>query len=716
MSANQHGRLPPDYTDHLLGTFRLIDDLMNRCARTLDPDVLSSPFSSNTADVTAARHALVADQCRHVRDGMLSMLEREHIPPPVPATSAQRSARALIDQALVAAAGLDPREGSGPRVLDSQQQEDACRIVDEVMNLLLVVANELSVQKNITAIAGHVHAQPVTGLGNRLSDMKQVSARHGLAHLESCVDALSARARSGNITIGVFGDSSTGKSSLLNCILGTALLPVGTMPTTAVPVQIDYSSEEGGSVDFADAISERFERGRLAEFVDAHSNPGNRRHVSRIQFRTPAPILRRGVTLLDIPGSSCAAGRASRLDPALIFRCDLAIVLISAVASLALDEAQLLDELHHAGVDTMVLVTKADLLASEDRWHTYGHVVHELWKKARYEVPAYLISTRDTDATLCKAWQDGPLTDYLVSYPGRQAGLLTGRVDLLAYRIRAKLEQRGERSLLSRTSGHNAASLHSTLNDMYTKLQHARDDIREFQFASFLQPLINEVSHNAAALWTEEKEVAFDVSAMLELATTAYARNLSTRASWRIEQLRSQAALTLVQVANTLEMPGGDLGYMPALPDLPEFRLDHYLPATTALPLTVLPRGMGSVFGRWGFYLSARKALRHSPAIPIIRSALTDHLSTIRAWRVSALRSLLDAFDAQRSRLEQRIGDISVAQPCADGANEWRQQLQADIARLREPSTLAGGPIPGKLTQSSESTVEPDNHTRRSSQ
>ncbi|MFT4063645.1 dynamin family protein [Paraburkholderia sp.] len=716
MAVSRRGSFPPDYTDRVLSTFQLIDDRLNRCVRTLDPEVLSSPFSAHAADVTAARHAIVADHCRHVRGVMSSILERQHIPAPVPATSAQRSARALIDEALVAAAGLNPRTSAGPGAMNAQQQEDACRIVDEMMNLLLVIANDLGVRKDITAITADARAQPVTGLDTRLSDMKQVSARHGLARLESCVDALAARVRSGNITIGVFGESSAGKSSLLNCILGTALLPVATMPTTAVPVEISYGPQECGSVDFADAISERFERGRLAEFVDAHSNPQNRRHVTHIQFNTPAAIPKRGVTLIDVPGSSCAPGHASLVDPALMFRCDLAIVLISAVASLTLDEAQLVDELHHAGLDTMVLVTKADLLAPEDRWHTYGHVVHELWRKARYDVPAYLVSTKDTDATLCKAWQDGPLTDYIASYPERQTSLLTGRANLLAAQIRAALEQRVERGAISRTPGQNAASLQATLDDMQAKLQHSRDDMQECESASFLQPLINEVSHNAAALWAEEKDVMFDVSAMLELAATAYARNLSTRASWRIEQLRSQAAVTLVQVANALEIPGSDLGYMPALPELPEFRFDRYLPATRNLPVTVIRRGLGSTLGRWGFYLGARRALRHSPAIAIIKSALADHIATIGTWRVTASRMLFDAFAAQRSGLEQRLHEISTVKTDTGGGDEWLRQLEADISRLREPSIPTGQPAPGTAERLSESTVAPENHPRRSRQ
>jgi hypothetical protein len=172
-----------------------------------------------------------------------------------------------------------------------------------------------------------------------------------------------------------------------------------------------------------------------------------------------------------------------------------------------------------------------------------------------------------------------------------------------------------------------------------------------------------------------------------------------------------------VQVTNALEIPGGDLGSMPALPELPEFRLDHYLPAATKLPVTAISRGMGSLFGRWGFYLGARRTLRDSPAVAVIRCALYDHITAIGTWRVAALRGLLDAFGAQRSRLEERICEISSArQSTADDTDEWCQQLQADISRLHEPSVATGQPMPDTSAPSSESATEPDNHPRRSGQ
>ena len=93
MATERQSTFPPDYTGHVINTFRLIDDLLGRCVHSLDPEVLASPFSTHAADVTASRHAIVADHCQHIRDAMSSMLERQHIPAPVQTTSAARSQR-----------------------------------------------------------------------------------------------------------------------------------------------------------------------------------------------------------------------------------------------------------------------------------------------------------------------------------------------------------------------------------------------------------------------------------------------------------------------------------------------------------------------------------------------------------------------------------------------------------------------------------------------
>jgi hypothetical protein len=168
--------------------------------------------------------------------------------------------------------------------------------------------------------------------------------------------------------------------------------------------------------------------------------------------------------------------------------------------------------------------------------------------------------------------------------------------------------------------------------------------------------------------------------------------------------------MTLVQVANSLEMPGSDFGYLPEMADPPDFQ-----PGST-IPLTSIPRGLASLFGRWGFYVGARRYLRSCPAITILKFDLNDHIAAIHAWKIAALNSLLDSVGLQKARLAERIRDMSSAQSCTGGNAEWTEQLHADISRLREQIAYTRRTMSPAFERSPESSARTGNHPRRSRQ
>lgn len=64
-------------------------------------------------------------------------------------------------------------------------------------------------------------------------------------------------------------------------------------------------------------------------------------------------------------------------------------------------------------------------------------------------------------------------------------------------------------------------------------------------------------------------------------------------------------------------------GSLSSVGDAPPFALD------CPLPLTVLPRSLGWVLGRWGFYLSARRDLAQAPALSIVQHSLHAYFDAI---------------------------------------------------------------------------------------
>ena len=56
------------------------------------------------------------------------------------------------------------------------------------------------------------------------------------------IDSLASRLEDNNLELALFGRVSSGKSSLLNALLSTDVLPVGINPITAVPTKLEYGT------------------------------------------------------------------------------------------------------------------------------------------------------------------------------------------------------------------------------------------------------------------------------------------------------------------------------------------------------------------------------------------------------------------------------------------------------------------------------------------
>ena len=101
----------------------------------------------------------------------------------------------------------------------------------------------------------------------------------------------------------VAGEAKRGKSTLINALLGRAVLPAGVTPLTAVATTVRYGDDPHAEVRFADGHEEKQPLTALPELVTERGNPGNRRHVAAVTVYLDAPVLAGGVELVDTPGT-----------------------------------------------------------------------------------------------------------------------------------------------------------------------------------------------------------------------------------------------------------------------------------------------------------------------------------------------------------------------------------------------------------------------------
>src|SRR5437660_9771774 len=119
------------------------------------------------------------------------------------------------------------------------------------------------------------------GRDGQLDVVADIVQRFGLTSLHPALRACEALAgEDPPLDVAVLGQFKSGKSSLLNAVLGEPVFPVGVVPVTAVVTRAAAGPDRIVRVTYQDGSAEEVAPARLAEFVTEAGNPGNRRQVA----------------------------------------------------------------------------------------------------------------------------------------------------------------------------------------------------------------------------------------------------------------------------------------------------------------------------------------------------------------------------------------------------------------------------------------------------
>ena len=148
--------------------------------------------------------------------------------------------------------------------------------------------------------------------------------RKQMATLEESLNALQSiaisRAKEGNGTIlehiqelqtklsceefylAILGLFKRGKSTLINALLQSEVVPTGVLPVTSVITKIRYGDKQCAEILFNDGSIKDIAISELPEYVTERGNPRNSKGVLEAEVRLSSPILKGGITIIDTPG------------------------------------------------------------------------------------------------------------------------------------------------------------------------------------------------------------------------------------------------------------------------------------------------------------------------------------------------------------------------------------------------------------------------------
>lgn len=179
---------------------------------------------------------------------------------------------------------------------------------------------------------------------------------------------LQARLAEDRFNLLVVGRFSRGKSTLMNAVLGSDLLPTGIVPLTSVITTVRYGSRKQVVLHFVDSgLSREVPLAHLAEYVTQKENPGNEKKVAYAELQSPIEILRRGMFFVDSPGLGSVIAENTATTERFLPQADAFILVTSYESPLSEEEDRMLRQIRNTGKKLFVVLNKQDTVTEADR-------------------------------------------------------------------------------------------------------------------------------------------------------------------------------------------------------------------------------------------------------------------------------------------------------------------------------------------------------------
>jgi len=659
----------------IASTFRHIDGRLAEIEAILQAVGSQSRFSAYALDIEPMARHTVASYLQRLREKMWTAMQDLDISETGHRTGAAWAISCELTGVMVDLADTEPQRLVGFGQLDPEAAKKIAGICADLLRLCS------GAQAYLARSRGEDLAQRLARLTaapddrNALAKLEGMITRHGLVELRPMLESIVERLESADLEVAFFGRVSSGKSSLLNHLLGEEILPVGVLPVTAVLTRLCRAEESELVVRFEISQPQRLPLDRIAEFVTEEGNPGNRKRVTEVQVRLANPRLAEGVAFMDTPGVGSLATLGAAQTKAYLPRCDLGILLVDAGSSMDHEDMALLRGFFDAAIPAMILISKADLLNAADRHRVRDYVSEQVRNELGSEIRVYPVSTRVPEAAMADHWfleAIGPLTQ-------RHQELATESIRRKTAHL-AELVVSYLETLIGRSEAATPPEVGLNTSQIETMLAEADNRIAAVA-SSLAQPVETGLSGSVERI---VEQAAKDAVAAARKGVACPEALVAATAAAMAEAAES----TRRQVEELAEALGQTLGKVSQACDGPDnLSLNETIAGFTPLPranetrLGEIPQVRCSKMISWWSALAlwlVRRRMMRQGNLPIW-SALRDHRDKVRTWLKENLDNTSNAYEAYIALFRDQLRHVGEGRVGFQDA----EQVQADLEILR---------------------------------
>jgi GTPase Era involved in 16S rRNA processing len=237
-----------------------------------------------------------------------------------------------------------------------------------------MAADYLSIKDGLHAVIDELSGQELDG-SRRLSELREKLIQQ-------------------QFNLVVMGQFKRGKSTFINALLGTEIIPTAIVPLTSIVTLLCFGPQPKAVVHFLDGRREETAISEIRRFVTEKANPRNQLNVKEVEVFYPCSHLKDGVRIIDTPGVGSVFNHNTEVAYAYLPNVDAGIFVVTADPPLSASEHRFLKEVRGYVNNLFFVLNKIDTVGERDLEEALSFTTEILQEDLKHTVKVWPISAR----------------------------------------------------------------------------------------------------------------------------------------------------------------------------------------------------------------------------------------------------------------------------------------------------------------------------------